>query len=425
MQWWMKMNAITRIKRKSPRRRGTVLPLVAACLVVLLGFVVLAVDVGYLYVAASEAQTTADSGALAGASVLNDPVPAAVLETHATEAAQDLVVMNPVLRENVVDDAVIEVGHWEGTTQTFTAGDAGRAIRPNAVRVVAFRNEIRLFFAPVMGVHTSDVHREAVATVGSGKCLGIWGIEGITTDGGITTDSFDSTRGPYGAGSINPNGDLCSCQDIVLNGAFEINGDVMHGRGYEHIDHGNSGNVWGVIAEHVCGTIETEADFALAELNNDNASIGLTANGNDPFKSDTGWDLHLTSDDSITLTGGTYFFDSVRLAGQATIRVTGPSVIYVNGNADFTGGGIVNVTADPANLLIYSAGSTMDVKGEAGFYGAIFAPDTDVKVTGTSDYFGTLVSATLKISGDTDIHVDESIVQDLFKLEPVHPVLVR
>src|SRR5215469_14967021 len=56
------------------RRRGTVLPLVALCIVALLGLVALAVDVGLMMVARNQCQNAADSAATAAARALNGDV---------------------------------------------------------------------------------------------------------------------------------------------------------------------------------------------------------------------------------------------------------------------------------------------------------------------------------------------------------------
>ena len=58
-----------RIDRRGPRR-GAVLPLVTLCLVGLMGFLALAIDVGVLAVARNQAQNAADIAALAGARTL-------------------------------------------------------------------------------------------------------------------------------------------------------------------------------------------------------------------------------------------------------------------------------------------------------------------------------------------------------------------
>src|SRR3954471_18633532 len=53
------------------RRPGAVLPLVTVCLVGLLGFVALAIDVGMVALARTQAQSAADVAALAGARTLD------------------------------------------------------------------------------------------------------------------------------------------------------------------------------------------------------------------------------------------------------------------------------------------------------------------------------------------------------------------
>ena len=52
------------------QRKGTIIVMVAVMLVVLLGCVALAVDIGYLYVARAELQRAADAAALAGAQAM-------------------------------------------------------------------------------------------------------------------------------------------------------------------------------------------------------------------------------------------------------------------------------------------------------------------------------------------------------------------
>lgn len=61
----MKLNT-----RKQPRR-GAVLPLVAICMVALMGMLALAIDIGMVAIARSQAQNAADSAAMAGARTIN------------------------------------------------------------------------------------------------------------------------------------------------------------------------------------------------------------------------------------------------------------------------------------------------------------------------------------------------------------------
>ena len=161
-----------------------------------------------------------------------------------------------------------------------------------------------------------------------------------------------------------------------------------------------------------------------AQASNDNASIGLTNKGRDPFDGSP-WDLVVTGNDGLTLPEGTFYFTSALIDGQATVTITGPTVIYISGPATFTGGGLINVTQDPKNLIIYSTGTTMTVDGSAGFYGGIVAPNAEVNLTGTSEYFGTIIARVLNMFGNTTIHVDEQLAFSLTGVDPKLPLLVQ
>ena len=165
-------------------------------------------------------------------------------------------------------------------------------------------------------------------------------------------------------------------------------------------------------------------DIGAAEASNDNASIGLTNKGRDPFDGSP-WDLVVTGNDGLTLPAGTFYFTSALIDGQATVNITGPTTIFISGPATLTGGGLVNVTQDPKDLIIYSTGTTMTVDGNAGFYGGIVAPYAEVTLTGTSEYFGTIIARVLNMFGTTNIHVDEELAFSLTGVDPRVPLLVQ
>ncbi len=405
--------------RRATRRRGSVVPLIAISLVMLLSFVALALDAGYIYVSRAQMQRAVDASALAGASALVEG------ENPATERALDAAGRNAVGGAPVSEqEATVIIGSWEWEARTFYPASGGDPLPPNAVRVIGARPGVPLFFAPVMGIHTTDVIKDATALVGSGICAGIWGLEGISARGNVFTDSYDSQVGSYGGDNVRPNGDLCSCQDIDLRGSVEIRGDVMYGEGYSLWTSGGAYEIWGIVAEHRCGDLVPDFDMDEAAVNNDNGTIGLTDRGRDPFGGSP-WDLNLTSTDNLTLAGGRYYFTSARMAGQATLTIAGPSTVYVDGSGVFTGGGVTNPGQNPADLIMYSTGAELSLRGNAGFYGAVIAPTTDVELVGTDDFYGTIVARTVDMNGTADIHVDESLVEALFGLDPIAPILAE
>lgn len=130
-------------------RRGAVLPIVAASVVVLLGIAALAIDLGIMYTARSEAQRAADAGAHAGAGLLslapND-------EAGAREQARLYAQQNPIRGvAPVVLDEDIDVILAE------------QKVRVRVQRSTARGNPVSTLFARVLGIGDVDIGAEAAA----------------------------------------------------------------------------------------------------------------------------------------------------------------------------------------------------------------------------------------------------------------------
>lgn len=404
------------------RARGAVAVLVMVTLSLLLGFTALAIDSAYLYYSTAEMQVAVDSGALAGAGVLRQGGATAEAEAFTYAGKHSVAGQSLGLYHSGAISAVS--GNWNGVDKTFVRSDGTETVLPNAVRVVGRRKSLRLFFAGILGVPTSNVGRDAVAVLGSGRCAGIWGLDGVVAQGSIYTDSYDSREGLYGEDNIYANGDICSAGNIDLSGtAVDIYGDAMYGEaGVLNID-GNP-SVWGITGPLCCPVAPPTVDPTDAMFANDNNLIGLTDDGRDPFQPGP-QDLLVEGTDNLTLDPGIYYFTAVRIAGQATLTVTGPTEIWVTGLAEFTGGGLVNVTADPTNLKIYSTGSDLILSGDAEFHGVIVAPTTRVAMVGSVAFHGVFIGQTVTISGNATVHVDEAAVEDILGVGSVSPVLVE
>ncbi|MHC4234189.1 MAG: DUF7305 domain-containing protein, partial [Planctomycetota bacterium] len=406
------------------RAAGVLAVQVAVGLALIMGLAALAVDVGLLYNSVGQMQVAVDAGSLAGASALlvgTDDVH--VRANYYTGLHR---VAGETLEEAPDTHVAVSIGNWYGLSQAFVPGGAEESVKPNAVRVVGTRNELPMIFGSLLGIPTREVQRQAVSVLGGGKCLGIWGIEGVWGDGDLRTDSYNSTEGSYGGGNVYPNGDVCSGSDITLNGSsVVIRGDAMYGLEHDLITEG-SPEIVGVVDELCCPLVPpaVAGDVESAASNNDNASIGLTERGRDPFAGSQ-WDFYVTGSDSLALPGGTFYFTSAVIDGTATVTVSAPTVIYLSGPAAFTGNGLINLTEDPKNLIIYSTGETMILDGTAGFYGVVIAPNADIVLAGTGEYFGVLVGETLDIDGTADIHVDEAAVLDIMGFPSAAPVIVQ
>lgn len=137
------------VNKRPACRTGAVAVLVAFLLVVILGMVAFAVDIGYITLVRNRLQVAADAAAMAGAAKIGnqtDAIAAAKAAAHANIAGGpgDLVTLN---------DSDITFGYWNMNSSSFTPGGSPT----NGCQVVAKRPNLPLFFAPVLGVKTVNV----------------------------------------------------------------------------------------------------------------------------------------------------------------------------------------------------------------------------------------------------------------------------
>jgi hypothetical protein len=139
-------------------RRGAVLPIVALCLIVILGFTALAIDVGMLFNTRSEGQRAADTAALAGASALMDftaPHDSVNMVARAIEWAG----RNRMLLKDITPDEVVSVDLIRDSSK---------------VRVWIQRPKVSTFFSGIWGIHETPVGARSAARVwpsGTAGCL--------------------------------------------------------------------------------------------------------------------------------------------------------------------------------------------------------------------------------------------------------------
>lgn len=164
-----------RVSRSSRRlraaRKGNIVVLTAVLMVVMLGMVAFAVDVGYMYTLQTQLSRSVDAAALAGAGVLVDGQSAAEAE------ALEYLVRNPVGSSiTAVDEARLEAakaqflsehgqhlklasGEWDPTTRSFKPGGA----TPSTMQVALTYPHQPLFFGRLLGRDDFTIHAESVA----------------------------------------------------------------------------------------------------------------------------------------------------------------------------------------------------------------------------------------------------------------------
>lgn len=185
-------------------RDGATLPIVAICIVMIIGCAAIAVDLGMLYNTRSEAQRAADAGALAGAAALASFTP-------------------PNDSIQMVQQAV----HWATANRMLTTNVAASEVTSvdlirdsSKVRVTITRPAVDTWFAGIWGVNTTPVTARAAARVygtGTVGCLKPFAFPDdtyspadygrlvevyITQDDGYMLIGFGG--GPPGLGNLQP-----------------------------------------------------------------------------------------------------------------------------------------------------------------------------------------------------------------------------
>ena len=167
------------------RHRGVVIVFTLTCIVVILGFAALAIDLGYLQVARVESQNAADAATLAGASAfLSETVFSRTgIDDSRLDSVRDRAILygsyNSVARMPCRLDANLGNGlsgdivlGYLDPNNTRGAIDYSNPSMFNAITVNARRTDLPTFFAGILGHQTMSVSASATAFVDN-SCSGL------------------------------------------------------------------------------------------------------------------------------------------------------------------------------------------------------------------------------------------------------------
>lgn len=153
---------MTRLQSRLRDERGMTLVMVATGLVAFLSATMLAVDVGMLMVARTEAQSSADAGALAGAVALGfDDFD----DRSTTGPAVRNAIAASMAADNGVMNKLVSVFPEDVTFPTNTR------VRVRVQRSTVRGNPLSTFIAPMFGVPTVDIGAEATAEVSPANAM--------------------------------------------------------------------------------------------------------------------------------------------------------------------------------------------------------------------------------------------------------------
>lgn len=320
------------------------------------------------------------------------------------------------------------------------SGDyAGGAYRVTAKRRVDYPDRWILTARGDFGHSVKRVQSGLRRRVRSDWVEGLFAKDELVFNGTAQTDAYDSRLGTWNSQAVNNDGagpyalgggDVGSNVGIKLNGSSgTIRGNAIPGPLNETVTSGTP-TIWGDVfprRREIPIPDVPLADFEAALAVNDNAQFGGGPGGGGPGGGGPkgpydSKNMSLTGNggETITLTGGTYFFTSVQLTGGSTIEVTGPTTIYITDSFDTSGGTLINASGVPSDLIVYAhpyplpSGSVapnpgIKFGGGAGSAMAVYAPEMPVVVHGDGDIYGAILGSTITVMGDASFHYDKAL----------------
>ena len=178
-----------------------------------------------------------------------------------------------------------------------------------------------------------------------------------------------------------------------------------------------------------CGAsnlLNVPAIVAQGQAANDDSAVGLTPSS---------W-TNVAIIDKVTLPCGSYYFDSIQIAGSLEIEVTGRVALFIGadvtviGNLQITLGPTAQIdifiTNDlnlvgvavfgdksrPADTRIYVGGSgNVNLIGAGEFVGNLYAPTSLVTAPGYVDVYGSIFANDFTVPGYADFNYDSAITE--------------
>jgi uncharacterized repeat protein (TIGR01451 family) len=259
------------------------------------------------------------------------------------------------------------------------------------------------------------------------------GLDSVSITGSGLVDSYNSSGGyPATKGSLanvlsngtitlgnsgKVSGNVRSTRaGVAMSGASQVTGNATAGT---TVTRTNSATVGGTITNNQLAPVMTLPSVpACGGPYSPNSGISGTYS----YNPSTG-DLSLSGVNIATLANGTYCFHNVTLTNSAQLKVNGPVVIKITGTLNTSGAtSLTNTTAIPSNLRIlssYTGSNGVSFTNSTTVYLVIYAPKTDVAISGAAPLFGTVAGKTLTISNSGMIHYDtllKSIWPDIWSL---------
>lgn len=360
---------------------------------VVFAFASLAMDYGRVQLAKTQLRVAADAAARAAAPALGN-----------VQNVQNLAIQYAQM--NYCDGSLVTIDKnndvdfldWDETTRTYTVLSGSARNNADAVRVTCRRtgsSGIPLMCTRVFGMSTFDVSASSiVAMVPPG--YGLVGLNYISLKGNSSA-SYWSSSGSVGgnSGNIASNGNITSSNNANV-----------------------AGTIWTLAGATVSGVTANARRTLNAPLVYPNGSSGTySAAVNDnallPGGSMSGGSINVGNKQTYSFPAGHYFVKNFSIASGGVINCLGPVTVYMYGTLNLQGQASA-ASNTPGNLSLVmipdpstgTAPGAVSVSSSNALYANIYAPQSDITLSGTGSIYGQIIGKSVTMSGSSDIYYD-------------------
>lgn len=263
-------------------------------------------------------------------------------------------------------------------------------------------------YTPSVNALTKQVRVMAYKRWGTPFSAAAFGRAGVPLANG-DTNSYNSANGGYSSQVPGNKGDIRTdstnpASITILNNGY-AGGNVIYGPGT------NLNNVT-LDRDRIFGDVKAAPAAAtmpdVAVPGNAVAISTITGGSN-------------TINDTLTIPAGTWYCDSINLSGQSTVTTIGRVYLYVTGNMNIGGNGILNNgdvvggNALASNFILYGTPTctSVSISGNGALTAAVYAPQADIVLNGggtNGSVYGSLAGRTVSFNGNgTVLHYDEAL----------------
>ena len=261
----------------------------------------------------------------------------------------------------------------------------------------------------------------------------------MNLSGNLTTDSYNSNNGTYAATHTNSGGNVGTNGSLLASGSpgFTIHGTFSSplpaSKGAcpaNSYNFSGTGTMDGG-AQHLAAAYTPPAPMAPTGTPTSSSVIVGSGCSAFPSGSCTGTTGNITLNpgtynaliasgtNTINLIGGSsscnvYNFYSVTMSGTFAFNVTSGKVCIVltSPSAPITGSGswLNNTSGLASNLSInYSGTGGITLSGSPNSYAVVNAPNSALTISGSNDWYGSIIAKTVTASGAAKIHYDQAL----------------